>query len=302
TPEDLDRIIARSHADGLLDDDTYRLLDRGLAFRSLTAAEVMMPRVDVVTLRADDRATRVVDAMDTGHTRFPVIGESVDDIIGVISVGDVADLDPAARPTTPIRARCARPVLVAATTPVPKVLERLRCERQQLACVIDEYGGLAGVITLEDIAEELVGDIRDEDDLPGPALISLGEGWWRVPGRWRPDEIAEATGIALPEDPTYDTLSGLVLARLGRIPIVGDQVTIDLPPVLGEGDETARGERVTLEVATVTRHVPGSVLVHRVGPAPIPADQPTPAPADQPTPAPADEAQPAGSPVVEVSQ
>ena len=246
TPEDLDHIIARSHSEGLLDGDTFHLLDHGLAFRELTAVEVMVPRVDVVTVRADAPAIRVIDLMDTGHTRFPVTGESIDDIVGVISVGDVVDLEPADRAHVLVRQLVAEPVLVTTMLSLPKVLECLRCERQQLACVLDEYGGFAGVITLEDIAEELVGDIRDEDDLPTPTAVAGDDGSWIIPGRWRLDEIAEATGIHLPEDNAYDTISGLVMARLGKVPEVGDQVAVGYPQVL-------------VEVTRVGRHVPVTV-------------------------------------------
>jgi CBS domain containing-hemolysin-like protein len=269
TPEDLDRIIARSHADGLLDADTFHLLDRGLGFRTLTAAEAMVPRVDVITITGTAPASRVIELMDAGHTRFPVIGESVDDIVGVISVGDVVDLEPADRPLV-TAARLATPaVLVTSMSPLPRVLERLRCERQQLACVVDEYGGLAGVITLEDIAEELVGDIRDEDDPPEPTAVAQDDGSWAVPGRWRLDEIAEVTGIRLPEHEAYDTVSGLVMAVLGRVPAVGDQVRIDQVP---SGDEPVAGGQpatsvVVLEVTRVARHVPRTVLLRTATPA-----------------------------------
>ena len=265
TSEDLDRIIARSHAEGLLDADTYRLLDRGLGFRTLTAGEVMVPRVDVVTVPADTPAARVIDLMDTGHTRFPVVGDSVDDVLGVVSVGDIVDLDPADRAGVPAWRLASPPVLVATMLPLPKVLERLRGEHQQLACVVDEYGGLAGVITLEDIAEELVGDILDEDDLPQPGLIRQTDGSWLVPGRWRIDEIAGATGVELPTGPSYDTIAGLVMARLGRTGSVGDRAVVELPAHLDEHDEAADSGRVLLEVIRVARHVPVTVRLYPPG-------------------------------------
>jgi CBS domain containing-hemolysin-like protein len=123
--------------------------------------------------------------------------------------------------------------------------------------VVDEYGGFAGIITLEDIAEELVGPIRDEDDLPEPSPVRQDDGSWVVPARWRIDEVADATGVELPEDPGYDTLSGLVMARLGRVPGVGDEIWVDLPPAL---DEETPSE-VALTVLSVDRHVPDSVRV-----------------------------------------
>ena len=118
------------------------------------------------------------------------------------------------------------PLLVPETLPLPTVLDRLRSGHRQLACVVDEYGGFAGVITLEDIAEELVGPIRDEDDPPERAPARQDDGSWVVPARWRIDEVADSTGIALPEAPEYDTLSGLVMRELGRVPEVGDRLEI----------------------------------------------------------------------------
>jgi CBS domain containing-hemolysin-like protein len=262
TPEDLDRIIARSHAEGLLDADTYHLLGRGLGFRSLTAAEAMVPRVDVVTLRASDPAVRAIDLMDTGHTRFPVVGDTIDDVVGIVSVGDVVDLEPALRSLTPVGELVGPAVLVTEVLHLPKVLEQLRSERRQMACVMDEYNGLAGIITLEDIAEELVGDIRDEDDPPGPAAAREPDGAWLLPGRWRLDEVADDTGVALPRSSSYDTLAGLVMARLGRVSVVGDVADLVLPAAGAAGREPVT---VRLEVTAVARHVPLTVRL-RTGP------------------------------------
>jgi len=265
TAEDLDRIIAVSRAEGLLDADTSRLLDRGLDFRTRTAEEVMVPRVDVVTVAAADPAVRVVELLDTGHTKFPVIGDSVDDVLGVVAVGDVVDLDPAARHTVTAGSLAAAPVLVPQSLPLPAVLERLRGEHRQLAIVVDEFGGFAGVVSLEDIAEELVGEIRDEDDPPEPTAAHLADGSWLLPGRWRLDEVAEATGVTLPEDDVYDTLSGLVLLRLGRVPRPGDETSVELPPRFDDGGHPVAQGSARLRVASVRRHVPATVLLTRIG-------------------------------------
>jgi magnesium and cobalt exporter, CNNM family len=131
---------------------------------------------------------------------------------------------------------------------LPSLLDALRGAHRQMAVVVDEYGGFAGIAHLEDIAEELVGAIRDEDDVPEPDAVAEPDGAWLVPARWRVDEVAEATGIALPDDDAYDTLSGLVLHRLGRIPAVGDRVTVEPAGVV-------------LEVVAMGRHVPTTVRV-----------------------------------------
>jgi len=259
TIQELDRIVAASTAEGHLDEDTSRLLVQGLDFRTRTASEVMTPRVDLVTVRADDPATRVVELLDTGHSRFPVVGSGVDDVVGVVSLAEIRDVPPSQRAATPVAAVASAPVLVPASATLPVVLERLRAERRQLACVVDEYGGFAGVITLEDIAEELVGAIRDEDDLPEDAVEAQRDGSWLVPGRWRLDEITDATGVELPDNDTYDTISGLVLALLGRVPVPGDVVETHTPTRVDEDGEEIPSRRVRLTVVSVRRHVPHTI-------------------------------------------
>jgi CBS domain containing-hemolysin-like protein len=256
TEEDLEQIIAESRAEGHLDPELSALLDRGLDFRRRTVAEVMVPRVDVHTVRAEHPVTRVVDLFDTGRSRFPVrgSGSGVDEVVGVVGIADVLTVTPGARATTPCSAIADPPLLVPSSLRLPTVLDRMRTGHRQLACVVDEYGGFAGIITLEDIAEELVGPIRDEDDLAEPAPVQQDDGTWVVPARWRIDEVTDATGIHLPEDPAYDTVSGLVMAELGSVPSVGDEVTVSLPPSLDEAPREA-----VLTVLSVDRHVPEKI-------------------------------------------
>ena len=254
TAEDLDRIIAEARELGHLDAELSRLLDHGLDFRDRTAGEVMVPRVDVVTIPADAPLTRVVELTGSGHTRFPVPREGVDDIVGVVALSDVLSVPPAGRGAVPVSDVVAPAVFVPDSVRLPALLDMLRGERRQMAVVVDEYGGFAGIAHLEDIAEELVGVIRDEDDIPEPDAVAEDDGTWLVPARWRVDEVAEATGIALPDDELYDTVSGLVLHRLGRIPSVGDRVEVET------ADRPDPG-RVVLEVVTMGRHVPTTVRV-----------------------------------------
>ncbi|MEV1145617.1 hemolysin family protein [Micromonospora sp. NPDC049799] len=263
TPEDLEQIIAESREEGHLTAEMSTLLDRGLDFRELTAGEAMVPRVDVHTVRAHEPVSRVVELLDTGRSRFPVRGtEGVDDVIGVVGIADVLGVPLERRATTPVSAVAVPPLLVPETLPLPTVLDRLRSGHRQLACVVDEYGGFAGVITLEDIAEELVGPIRDEDDPPERTPIRQADGSWVVPARWRIDEVADSTGIALPEAPEYDTLSGLVMRELGRVPEVGDRLEISLP---AEGEDGHPVSRALVEVLAVDRHVADSVRLRLTG-------------------------------------
>ncbi|MGH3678833.1 MAG: hemolysin family protein [Natronosporangium sp.] len=248
TAEDLEQIIAEAQAQGHLDAETSRLLERGLDFRGHTAAEAMMPRVSVTTVSADQPLTEVVALLDrSGHSRFPVLGpEGVDDIVGVVGVFDVLGVPPDRRAITTAGAVAVPPLLLPAALPLPVVLDRLRRGHRQLACVVDEYGGLAGIITLEDVAEELVGPISDEADPPEPVAARQRDGTWLVPATLRIDEVADATGVELPTSEHYDTLSGLVLRRLGRMARVGDEVE-----VVG----------VALRVVAVHRQVPKTVRV-----------------------------------------
>jgi CBS domain containing-hemolysin-like protein len=261
TAQDLDRIIATSYEQGLLDEDTSRLLDRGLDFRARIAGEVMVPRVDVATVHPDDPATRVVELLDTGHSRFPVTGVSVDEVVGVIAIGDVVDVEPADREHVTVGSLASPPMVVPFTLPLPAVLERLRTTHRQLAIVVDEFGGFAGVVSLEDIAEELVGEIRDEDDLPEPGVVANPDGSWLLPGRWRLDEIAEATGVRLPDGDDYDTLSGLVMARLGRVAVAGDEVVVYLPPGFDHDGREIPSGYARLRVEAIQRHVPHVVVL-----------------------------------------
>ena len=229
------------------------LLDRGLDFRRRTAEEVMTPRVDVVTVSAQEPSAQVVELLDTGHSRFPVVGSGgVDDIAGIVAVTDLLRVPVPDRATTPVSDIATDALFLPAGMAVRTVLEQLRRQHRQIACVVDEYGGFAGVVTLEDVAEELVGPIRDEDDLPEPAPRRLPDGSWLVPARWRVDEIEDATGLQLPQPEGYDTLSGLLLSELGRVPVVGDEVEL----TVGTG---VAQRRVVARVVTVHRHVADTV-------------------------------------------
>lgn len=262
TPEDLRHIIDESHAGGLLDQDLSDLLDRGLEFRDRTAAEVMTPRVDVVLVTADERVADVVHRMGSGHSRFPVVGESVDDVLGVVGVHQVLAVDADERAGRRAGDIAFDVVRVPDSLPVPEVLERLRTEHQQLAVVIDEYGGFAGIVSLEDIVEEVVGEIEDESDrrLRGPRTPVVRG--WRMSARLRLDEVENETGVRLPESEHYDTVSGLVLALLGRTATAGDEVVVQWRPE----QEGAPLRQASLVVEEARRHVPRIVRLTDLGP------------------------------------
>ncbi|MCC3764619.1 hemolysin family protein [Glycomyces sp. TRM65418] len=261
TPEDLHRIIDVSRDEGALDRALSDLLDRGLDFSETVADQAMTPRVNVQTLSADATVADAVAALAGGHSRFPVVGDDVDDLRGVVGIGQIIGVPREERARVRVGEVADTALLVPASLPLPTLLERMRSQHRQLACVVDEFGGFAGIVTLEDLAEELVGEIRDEQDRFEAVPVSLAGGAWLIPGRWRIDEVADATGIELPEGEHYETIAGLVMAELGRIAHPGDTVDVDTVPRIGDSDDDDRDRvtRVRMVVVSCSRHVPQAV-------------------------------------------
>ncbi|GAA4149342.1 hemolysin family protein [Actinomadura keratinilytica] len=250
TLEELGHIVGESGEQ--LEERHAELLERALAFPDRTAGEAMVPRVDVVTVPGGTPVARMAEVIaEAGHSRYPVVGDSVDDVLGVVGLEELVRLPPDA--PVPVR-RVARPApLLPDTLPLPEVVVRLQAGGTAMALVIDEYGGFAGLITWEDVAEELVGEIADELEAAGVPARRRGR-WWITDAGLRVDEVAHETGIALPEG-DYETVAGLLLRRLGRVAEPGDAVTVDLPPArLGEPPR-----RAVVEVLTVRRHVPETI-------------------------------------------
>jgi CBS domain containing-hemolysin-like protein len=227
SPEELGLLAAISARAGALPEDTAMLLQRTIRFGDKRAAEAMTPRVDVSALPAGTTvAELLISARDTGHSRFPVYETTVDLITGVVDVIAGLGVPPAKRETTTVASIAREPVFVPESLDLDGVLAQLQAAGAELAVVVDEYGGTDGVVTLEDLAEELVGEIADEYDVAPAAFEITAPGADRsvlVEGVLREDELAEATGFRLPEGP-YETLAGFLMARLGHIPVVGETV------------------------------------------------------------------------------
>ncbi len=260
TAEDLERIIEASADAGSLDPKLSKLLDRGLAFRSLTAAQVMTPWVDVESVAADDRTGALVELMDRSrHSRFPVIDDD-ERIVGVVGFTDLLGIPVPRRLDTPILSIIHVALVVPESATLPAVLGQLRERHTQIAVVIDEHGGAAGVLTFEDLAEELVGQIYDEDDLDRQRdAVEHGDGSWSVPGRFRIDQLEGLLDVTLPEDHSYDTVSGLVLAVLERTASPGDQVHV---AIQGDPIDNTADRRLVARVERVSRRVPDEIRVH----------------------------------------
>lgn len=251
TLEELGQLIGESHQRGALSRDTAELLDHALEFSERTMGEVMVPRADTVFVRADATAAEAVELIARyGHSTYPVLGDHPDDVAGVLGVRELARL-PADRLAVATAGELARrPLLLPDTLPLPGAVARMRELDDEFAVVLDEHGGIAGVVTYEDIAEELVGDIADETDRVTELAVSDGSGWLVDAGR-RLDEVAQAIGVELPQDDDFDTVAGLVVDRLGRFPAIGDRLTVTLPD----------GGSALIDVRTLNRHVPRRVRI-----------------------------------------
>ncbi|MBN1174513.1 MAG: HlyC/CorC family transporter [Micromonosporaceae bacterium] len=231
SPEELGLLAVISANAGALPSETAILLQRTIRFAGKRAAEAMTPRVDVVGLRADARVSDlIVAARETGHSRFPVYQNTLDQVTGVAMLIDALGVLPAHRHAKPVAAIAREPVFVPESLDLDGVLGELRRSNSDLAIVVDEYGGTDGVVTVEDLAEELVGEISDEHDLDTQRVTDVtpldltaphADPIVLVDGVLREDELAEQTGFRMPAGP-YETLAGFLMDRLGHIPVEGE--------------------------------------------------------------------------------
>ncbi|MFI1258082.1 hemolysin family protein [Streptomyces netropsis] len=230
SPKELVALARHSAKEGALEADTAELFVRTLNLAELTAENVMTPRVQVTALGAEATAEDVANATRaTGLSRFPVYRGNLDTVVGIAHIKDVLAIPAEQRPHHPVAALLREPLLVPESLTVDRLLDRLSAKRS-MAVVIDEYGGTAGVVTLEDIIEEVVGEVRDEHDpveipdLAPAGQDAVGRELYDADGAARTDQL-EAIGLRAPDGP-YETLAGLVATELGRIPVEGDKVEV----------------------------------------------------------------------------
>jgi len=269
--DELEHLFVSSGEEGMLDEGEVRLLTRSIRLADKQADDAMVPRVEVVAVEADASVADLADlAARTGHSRFPVMAGHLDNVAGVVHVKSLFAVPGPERPSTPV-SQLMQPVLaVPESRDLDDMLDDLRTGAGLLAVVVDEHGGTAGIITLEDVLEEIVGEIDDEHDSSTPERTrSESRGSTVLPASLHTDEVLDATGFTMP-DGGYETLAGLVLDRLGHIPVPGEMVTVDgwrLEVVAVDGLRIA-AVRVVTPAAAGTE--PG---VNR-GPAPVPVPGP----------------------------
>ncbi|HEY4614182.1 MAG TPA: hemolysin family protein [Citricoccus sp.] len=246
TPDELSSLVRRSAEMGTLDEKTATFVDRTLRFSDRTAADVMTPRIRMESIEADEPLDSVIDiARRTGYSRFPVIGDSPDDVRGVLHVKKAVAVPRAKRPELVAATIMTDVGRVPATVHLDQLLGELRSASLQVAMVVDEYGGTAGMVTLEDLVEEIVGEVSDEHDRVTPGVLQTASGRWYFPGLMRPDEVgAQIPSLKVPENGSYDTVGGYVMAMLGRVAQVGDSVEAEGGTLVVERMDGRRVDRV----------------------------------------------------------
>ncbi|MGP9723645.1 hemolysin family protein [Corynebacterium sp. AOP40-9SA-29] len=238
SPQELSALVRHSTGAEGFDQSKVRILDRSLKFGDTSAEDFMTPRSTVDTLETTDTALDLIrEAHESGHSRFPVVNGDLDETIGVVHVKDALTVPAEERATTTVRDLARRVPTVPTSLGGDAVLNLVRSAGSQLVLVVDEYGGTAGIVSIEDVVEEILGEVWDEHDNMEDSEVQRSGQFWDVSGLLRCDELEDACGYIAPDGP-YETLGGLIMTTLGRIPVEGDRVLLP------------RGERDLMERMT----------------------------------------------------
>ena len=245
--QELAALVRRSAEVGTLAPSTALLLKNSIELDDLAAIDVMTDRTRLHVLPHDAMATDVLAlARATGHSRFPVVGEGTDDVLGLVHLRAAIAVPAHERAGAVVTGLMVEAPRIPETMQMGPLLVQLRDLGPQCAIVVDEYGGTAGLVTLEDVVEELVGEVADEHDRRRASVHRVPGGAWIVPGDLRPDEVEERTGLVIPESPAYETVGGFVMARIGRVAEAGDEVESEGVHLRVERMDGRRIDRVRL--------------------------------------------------------
>ncbi|WP_067841614.1 hemolysin family protein [Nocardia lijiangensis] len=238
---ELREVVEMAGERGVVADDERRMIQSVFELRDTAARAVMVPRTEMVWIEADKSAAQAMSlAVRSGHSRIPVVGENVDDILGVVYL---KDLVPYADRSRKVRVHdVMRPaVFMPDSKPLDDLLDEMQRRRNHMALLVDEYGGIAGLVTIEDVLEEIVGEIADEYDIAEiPPVKELGEGRFRVSTRLSVEDLGELYGMDI-EDEDVDTVGGLLAHELGRVPLPGSKVVVHGLVLRAEGGPDQRG-------------------------------------------------------------
>lgn len=275
TGQELAAVVSRSREEGTLDAATAELVARSIEFGDHTAADVMMPRPRV-TFVEDESVQDVLElTARTGHARYPVMGDGVDDIVGIVHFKDALSVPFEDRATTPAHTIAREATVVSESMTLDPLLRELRQPGLQIAIVVDEYGGTAGIVTLEDLIEEIVGEIDDEQDTTLAKYRRRRDGSIVVSGLLRPDELGDIVKLDLPDGEETDTLGGLIGEMIDRLPEVGDEVIVDgTDHEHRDEDDLPTQGRLSLRVGQMDQYRVERVIVNRLPQEPDDDDDP----------------------------
>ncbi|MGW5312938.1 hemolysin family protein [Nocardia thailandica] len=249
---ELREVVDMARERGVVADDERRMIQSVFELGDTTARAVMVPRTEMVWIEADKTAAQAMSlAVRSGHSRIPVVGENVDDILGVVYLKDLVPYADRSRKVT-VREAMRPAVFVPDSKPLDLLLDEMQRRRNHMALLVDEYGGIAGLVTIEDVLEEIVGEINDEYDTDEtPPIEDLGQGRYRVSARLSVEDLGELYGLEISDD-DVDTVGGLLAHELGRVPLPGSKVTAHGLVLRGEGGADARG-RMRVNTVLVRR-------------------------------------------------
>jgi putative hemolysin len=246
TEADIKALAELSAAGGDIEAAEREIIDSLFTLADRAVRDVMTPRVDIVTLGDPITIDNVREAVtNAAHSRFPVTGGDLDDLVGILYVKDVFRLGGDPSPAE-IAALIRKPIFVPESTPILQVLQDMRSRRFTLALILDEHGGVEGVVTIKDLVSELVGELQDEYDPDVPSMVQIGPGRWMADGRLSMDDLGETLEHSFPEGP-YSTVGGLFLAMAGHIPADGHQLTVDGYRMLVMRMDRNRIDRIRIE-------------------------------------------------------
>ncbi len=231
TAEELRLIVERGGQQGVLEAEEEQMINAVIELGDRRLHEVMVPRIDIVALPAAATFEEAIDTIvEEGHSRVPVYEDSIDEVVGILYAKDLLPyLKTGAEPRPAIRSILRTPVFAPESMTIDDLLHDFQRKKVHIAIVLDEYGGTAGMVSIEDLLEEIVGEIQDEYDVEEEMVVRLSDDEVRIDGRVAVDELAELfdTTLELEDEAEYDTIGGLVFHRIGRVPVPGDQVEID---------------------------------------------------------------------------
>jgi CBS domain containing-hemolysin-like protein len=243
---ELREVVDLAQQSGVVADDERRMIQSVFELGDTPAREVMVPRTEMVWIENDKTAGQATSlAVRSGHSRIPVIGENVDDVVGVVYLKDLVERtyysNNGGRDTN-VSAVMRPPVFVPDSKPLDALLREMQRDRNHMALLVDEYGAIAGLVTIEDVLEEIVGEIADEYDSDEVAPVEeLGDKRYRVSARLPIEDLSELYDIEFDEDLDVDTVGGLLALELGRVPLPGAEVTWDGLQLRAEGGRDHRG-------------------------------------------------------------